>query len=92
MIVAAYSVFCEDCTDWTAEARSVADARAWAKSRHWLRKRRDGAMVDLCPLCAEVPCHHCDYSECPVHRSFFIDDSPQCTALAARIGGDHRRA
>jgi hypothetical protein len=56
-------VFCdgvvdgEGCHAWTEGVThptsvQATDARERAKAKGWTRRKRDGRMVDLCPLCS----------------------------------------
>lgn len=53
-----YAVWCDgrtyECHIWTGQhEKSRGAARKVAKKLNWTRRRRDGQLVDLCPVCSQ---------------------------------------
>lgn len=48
---ACYTVWCDNCGNWIAQAPSKKEALADAKESGWFRVRGAEKMVDLCPAC-----------------------------------------
>lgn len=79
-----FTVHCDGCSQWIAETGTVKEARRIAKAARWARRRRDGRIVDLCPVCADVPCIAGEFSACDAHESWFADGEQVCKAVLAR--------